>query len=435
MFKLMGLNDWAYFGSTFVHYLIELCLQSILLTFLYCFKFNGSTAVFNYTSPLLVFCILLLYTTNLILLGFLISIPFKRPIIAVIVSLIIYVATDTLHYFIDPKYNKVINSNAINTIQLISCLLPNSSINFMMRLLSILELYSNGGHFSNLLETTYQYGSLSVGLILMMNFVSILLYSILIWYLDAVWPFQYGIIKPWYFPLNPILNLFKHERLNEQTTDQLTTNDLKYFEQEKTKNKIKISIKNLTKRFGKKTVVSNINLNLHENHLIALLGHNGAGKTTLMNMVTGLFPATSGQVLIDNYDIQENPKQSRTSLSLCPQHNILYDELTAYEHLMIYGTIKGKSSNEELKEEIDELLNKLYLESKRDVISSSYSGGMKRKLNLAIALVGQSKIVILDEVSSIIKCKYRYLSQLIVFPTSQLVVWIRRVDEWFGMCC
>ena len=143
-----------------------------------------------------------------------------------------------------------------------------------MRLLSILELYSSGGNFSNLFETTYQYGSLSVGLILIMNLVSTLLYSLLIWYLDSTWPLQYGIIKPWYFPLNPLLRLFKKDsKRNEQAPEQNAAGDLKYFEEEKTKNKIKISVQNVSKKFGKKTVVSNINLNLHENHLIALLGH------------------------------------------------------------------------------------------------------------------------------------------------------------------
>ena len=323
MFKLMGLNDWAYFGTSFLVYLIEIILQSFLLTFLYTFKFNSTTAVFNHTNPLLVFLILLLYGVNLILFGFLIAIPFKRPIIAVIMSLIIYVITDDLRYFIDPKFNKAINSNAINSIQLLACLFPNASINFIMRLLSIHELFNVGGNFSNLFETTYQYGELSVGLILIMNVISIFLYSILIWYLDAVWPFQHGIIKPWYFPLNPILKLFKIENPNELTTDQANSNDSKYFEEEKTKNRIKISIQNLTKKFGKKQVVSNINLNLHENHLIALLGENGAGKTTLMNILTGLFSPTKGKVFIDNFNVQEDGKQARKSISLCPQHNIL----------------------------------------------------------------------------------------------------------------
>jgi len=122
-----------------------------------------------------------------------------------------------------------------------------------------------------------------------------------------------------------------------------------------------------------------------------------------MSMVTGLFPPTSGRVMIDGYNIQDNPKKARESLSLCPQHNILYDELTAYEHLMIYGTIKGKSTRQELEEEIEDLLEKLQLTSKRDIISSSFSGGMKRKLNLAIALVGNSKIVILGMLNNIQK--------------------------------
>lgn len=115
-----------------------------------------------------------------------------------------------------------------------------------------------------------------------------------------------------------------------------------------------------------------------------------------MNMITGLYPPTSGKIIIDNFDLQKDSK-ARTSLSLCPQHNILYDELTATEHLLIYGTIKGKSTEKELEKEIDELLIKLNLKLKKDIISSAYSGGYKRKLNLAIALVGKSKIVVLGK--------------------------------------
>lgn len=271
MFKLMGLNDWAYYGSSFVHYFIEVNLQVAILTFLYCFKF-GYSAVFSSTNPVLVYIILLLYTVNLILVAFLISILFKRPIVAVIVSLIFYVATDYIHYIIDPKFNKAINSNSYNYVQLFTCLFPNVSINFIMRILSILETYSTGGNFSNLFEVTFQYGFLSVGLILSMNIIAIPMYSILIWYLDAVYPLQYGIIKPWYFFLNPLLKLCKKSaKPSEQILDEIE-NESKYFESEKTKNKVKISIQNLTKKFGKRTVVSHINLNLHENHLIALLG-------------------------------------------------------------------------------------------------------------------------------------------------------------------
>lgn len=83
-------------------------------------------------------------------------------------------------------------------------------------------------------------------------------------------------------------------------------------------------------------------------------------------------------------------------MGLCPQHNILYDELTAYEHLAIYGIIKGAKAAE-LEKEINHLLKSLHLEDKRNERTLTYSGGMKRKLNLAIALIAKSNIVVLDE--------------------------------------
>lgn len=109
--------------------------------------------------------------------------------------------------------------------------------------------------------------------------------------------------------------------------------------------------------------------------------------------------ATKGKVLINNVNIKKDPAKARKSIGLCPQHNILYDELTAYEHLIIYGTIKG-AKQAELEKEINQLLKNLYMQFKRDEFTYSYSGGMKRKLNLAIALIAKSNIVVLDEVTS-----------------------------------
>ena len=280
MFKLMGLTDFAYFSSTFLVYFIEFFLQAVLITFLYTFKFTQHTpAVFDSTSPLLILVVLLVFGMNLILIGIFFSIFFKNPNIAVISAIVMYLLFDILQYFIDPKYNKaiIVDSSTIKTFQIISCALPVPSIKFSIRIFNFLEWYSTGASFANLFETTYQYGYLSIGLILIMNFCSILLNVILIHYFNNVWPFQYGLVKSWYYPINPILSLFKSEKsagqmtMNE-TTKTETTVDVKYFEEEETKAKVTVSIQNLCKKYGKKTVISNINLDLHENQLTALLG-------------------------------------------------------------------------------------------------------------------------------------------------------------------
>ena len=144
-----------------------------------------------------------------------------------------------------------------------------------MRVFTYLEWYSSGSDFSNLFETTYQYGPMSIGRILYVNGCTTVVFLILIWYFNATWPLQYGNVRPWYFPLYPLLGLFVSVNAEEDINEIEKTKEKssqKYFEETFERNKIKVSIKNLHKVFGKKKVLTNINLNLYENQLTALLG-------------------------------------------------------------------------------------------------------------------------------------------------------------------
>lgn len=128
-------------------------------------------------------------------------------------------------------------------------------------------------------------------------------------------------------------------------------------------------------------------------------GHNGAGKTTTMSMLTGMFPPTSGTALINGHDIRTNLYKARSSIGLCPQHNILFDELTVREHIIFYSRLKGLT-DEEIVEEVERYVQLLELEPKINAMSASLSGGMKRKLSVGVALCGRSKVVFCDEPSS-----------------------------------
>lgn len=121
---------------------------------------------------------------------------------------------------------------------------------------------------------------MSIGLILTINGCTTVSFLLLIWYFNATWPLQYGIVKPWYFPFNPLLRLFRadeEESMSIKRVGEAEKTETKYFEEETTKNKVKVSIQNLHKVFGKKKALTDINLNLYENQLTALLGHNSAG--------------------------------------------------------------------------------------------------------------------------------------------------------------
>jgi ABC-type multidrug transport system ATPase subunit len=131
---------------------------------------------------------------------------------------------------------------------------------------------------------------------------------------------------------------------------------------------------------------------------MSVLGHNGAGKTTLINILTGVLNPDSSPVLdivINNANIN-NINEVRRHIGVCPQFDILWKEMTAEEHLRLFARLKGVK-NSELDARIDEILKFVSLLSEKKARVSSFSGGMKRRLSLAVAAVGNPKIIFLDE--------------------------------------
>lgn len=104
-------------------------------------------------------------------------------------------------------------------------------------------------------------------------------------------------------------------------------------------------------------------MNLYEDQITVLLGHNGAGKTTTMSMLTGMFPPTKGTATIGGYDIRTQIMKVRDSMGLCPQHNVLFDDLTVTEHLIFFSKLKGCKSGE-VDLEVQKYLKLLSLEDK-----------------------------------------------------------------------
>lgn len=169
-----------------------------------------------------------------------------------------------------------------------------------------------------------------------------------------------------------------------------------FFEKEPNNLTPGIQIHNLRKVFGQKAAVRNLTLNMYNDQITVLLGHNGAGKTTTMSMLTGMFPPTSGTAIVCGHDIKTDMDGVRESLGLCPQHNIIFDELTVREHLYFFSKLKGLK-HEAINEEIEKYVELLELKPKADAKSATLSGGMKRKLCVGMALCGNSKVVMLDE--------------------------------------
>lgn len=160
-------------------------------------------------------------------------------------------------------------------------------------------------------------------------------------------------------------------------------------------NNVIIEAQNLNKSFGDFQAVENLNLKINRGEVFGFLGPNGAGKTTSINMMVGLLHPTSGQVFIDGNEVQQIEKGT---IGICPQELVLWDYLTCRESLMLMGEMY-EVPGDKLKIKVDKLLDGLFLTEKANTVVSQLSGGMKRRLNLALALVHEPEIVVLDEPS------------------------------------
>ena len=157
-------------------------------------------------------------------------------------------------------------------------------------------------------------------------------------------------------------------------------------------------INNLIKQYGSppQTVLDKINLTIPAGCVFGLLGPNGAGKTTLLSILVGLVPKNSGKVYFDGMDLDTNAAEIRASIGFVPQDFAFYPMLTARENLKFFAGVLGLSANEH-KTQFDFCVKTAGLEQHIDKRAQNFSGGLKRRLNLAIGLLNKPKVLCLDE--------------------------------------
>ena len=157
-----------------------------------------------------------------------------------------------------------------------------------------------------------------------------------------------------------------------------------------------ISVKHLTKYYGEHLAVDDISFDITEGHVYGFLGPNGAGKSTTMNIITGCLSATGGTVLIDGNDIFEEPEKAKKLIGYLPEHPPLYMSESPYEYLKFVGEAKGLRG-EQLISQIQEVIEKTGISSVQHRRISTLSKGYKQRVGIAQALLGNPKVIILDE--------------------------------------
>jgi len=157
-----------------------------------------------------------------------------------------------------------------------------------------------------------------------------------------------------------------------------------------------IIIKELVKTFKDVTAVNGLNLEIKKGELFGLLGPNGAGKTTIINILCGLLKPTKGTIMVGGYDIKTNLKKIKELIGVCPQEPAVFRFLSARENIELFGNLHTMPKKI-IKERTDKLLKLLDLTEVSKRKTKGFSGGMRRKLNLIIALINDPKIAFLDE--------------------------------------
>ncbi len=157
-----------------------------------------------------------------------------------------------------------------------------------------------------------------------------------------------------------------------------------------------LQVNDLHKNFKTTTAVNGVNLYLDEGESVGLLGPNGAGKSTTISMISTLLAPTSGEIRFKGVDVLKKPDAIRPVLGVVPQEIALYEELTAYENMHFFGKTYGLTG-EKLKNKIDEVLELVGLTDRKKERIKNYSGGMKRRINMAVSLMHEPELLIMDE--------------------------------------
>ena len=175
--------------------------------------------------------------------------------------------------------------------------------------------------------------------------------------------------------------------------------NIKKFRIKSFKNKSILKLDKVSLKYGRNSILDNLSLSLNQGQILGLLGPNGSGKTTRFNLITGLISPDFGSIMINSKVVNEYPIYQRTlkfKIGFVPQHGGYFHDLTVYENLKAIAEITIENTSYR-NEKIDSLISKFELDPIRDIKAKFLSGGQKKKLVIAISLISEPKILLLDE--------------------------------------
>ncbi|XP_039751795.1 ATP-binding cassette sub-family A member 5-like isoform X1 [Pararge aegeria] len=390
--RIMGLKDSVYWGSWFLIYAVFVTILSLVSTVLL-----FTLKVFQHSSYILIFLLMLLFGFTIITFAFMLTPFFDKARTAGILGSFAVNLMSGL-YFI-----QVFVSNADSLAFWFVSLISSSCYALAMDKALVLDMAGVGVTWENL----WSGPGVPFGGSLIMMAVDTVLYGLAAYWLDAVIPSEYGIKqKPWFCLLPSFWMGSRRGRVSaihlHSNGDTAHNKDIEPVPKELL-DKEAIRIVGLQKSFRhcrrpEVKAIDGIDLSIYEGQITAVLGHNGAGKSTLFNILTGLTAPTNGTAYVYGLDVRDpnDMHEIRQMIGVCPQQDVLFDLLSVKEHLQFFAAVKGIPRNR-ISDEVHKAVSEVGLLDQMMVFSKHLSGGQKRKLSIAIAFIGDPKIIILDE--------------------------------------
>ncbi|RLN94814.1 hypothetical protein BBJ28_00020795, partial [Nothophytophthora sp. Chile5] len=395
--KILGVTEKTIILTWYMTYAAILFVGAVIQAI------AGLAGLFPNSSVIVTFLFFFLFSLSVLALAFLISTLFSKARVGAFVGMVAFFAM----YAVSQGFS----TGTAENVKRLGCLLSPVALSLGVTVLANSEETGEGVTFSNVSMLSDNF---RLSTALWMFAFDTLLYTVLGLYFDKVMPKEYGTSLKWYFPVSPSYWRGRRQRaMTVQTQDALLENvalDMNpNFEpvnaelREQERHGEALSVQRMRKVFqvpgGEKVAVQGLNMVMYKDQITCLLGHNGAGKTTLISMLTGMTAPSSGNATYRGLTVTEDMDEMRKSLGICFQHDVLFPDLTVEEHLLFFGQIKGYA-NAELRDVAEKQIREVGLTEKRDSKPNDLSGGMKRKLSVAVSLLGDSSLVFLDEPTS-----------------------------------
>ncbi len=418
--KIMGLGETEYLLSYFIQYAIISLFVSAVNAILF-------KLVLTKIQYYFLFVLIFLFSLDIFALIYFFQSFIDKTRISIVLSLIIYFIMYCLSL-------ACMFENSSFWLKLVLAIFPAVNLNLGVALLNKFEFHFRNFYNKDFTKDHFNYSLIICYIMFVVDFFAFFFVG---YYLNNVLPHDFGIRRPWYFLCS--LDFWNPSRKKKYLSvedklefEEYNTRASKLLEEEKAEhhrisilNKRKniygrsskfesediyddkteeevFEIRNIVKIFGDgKRAVDGVNLNFYKDEIFALLGHNGAGKTTLISMLTGMYEATKGTAIYEGNNILDSNSIGifRQKLGICPQHDTLFEDLTIREHLEMFSIFKGVAS-ENVNEEVKKTLKDFQIADIQGMLAKNLSAGQRRKLSIAISIIGGSEVIFLDEPSS-----------------------------------